>query len=111
MTFRAALILSVLAALLAIAAPALGATRATTVAPTGLHAFLLRVDEPQTQVFSRTPSFAWNPVPGAVHYEFQLSTSGSFQDSGIVFDDSTLTTPVAAPALTLPWITGTPHAL
>ena len=112
MTVRAALIASVVAAaLLSPASPALAATRATTGAPTGLHAFLLRVDEPRTEVFSRTPSFAWNPVPGAVHYEFQLSTSGSFQDSGIVFDDSTLTSPVAAPALTLPWITGTPHAL
>ena len=111
MISRAALILSVLAALLALASPALGATRSAAAAPTGLHAFLLRVDEPRTEVFPRTPSFAWNPVPGAVHYEFQLSTSGSFQDSGIVFDDSTLTSPVAAPALTLPWITGTPHAL
>lgn len=112
MTVRAALILAVLAALLALASPALGARRATTAAaPSGLHAFLLRVDEPQTQVFSRTPSFAWTPVPGAVHYEFQLSTSGSFQDSGIIFDDATLTSPVVAPALTLPWITGTPHAL
>ena len=112
MTARAALILSVLAALLALASPAAAATRAAAAsAPTGLHAFLLRVDEPRTDVFSRTPSFAWNPVPGAVHYEFQLSTSGSFQDSGIVFSDTSLTSPVAAPALTLPWITGTPHAL
>ena len=46
-----------------------------------------------------------------MHYEFQLSTSGSFQDSGIVFSDTSLTSPVVAPALTLPWITGTPHAL
>ncbi len=111
MTVRAALIASVVAALLSLASPALAATHATVAAPTGLHAFLLRVDEPPTQVFSRTPSFAWNPVPGAVHYEFQLSTSGSFQDSGTIFDDATLTSPVVAPALTLPWITGTPHAL
>ena len=62
MTVRAALILSVLTALLALASPSFAATRATTAAPTGLHAFLLRVDEPRTEVFSRTPAFAWNPV-------------------------------------------------
>ncbi|MGZ4395025.1 MAG: hypothetical protein ACXVZ2_06665 [Gaiellaceae bacterium] len=111
MTVRAALIASVIAALLALASPALAATRATADAPTGLHAFLLRVDEPRTYVFPRTPSFAWSPVPGAVHYEFQLSTSQSFRENGIVYSDQSLTTPVAAPALTLPWITGTPHAL
>ena len=113
MTARAAFILSVLAALLALASPATAATRAAaaTAAPTGLHAFLLRVDEPRTDVFPRTPSFAWNPVPGAVHYEFQLSTSGSFRDSGLIFSDTSLTSPVAAPELTLPWITGTPHAV
>ena len=64
MTVRAALILSVLTALLALASPSFAATRATTAAPTGLHAFLLRVDEPRTEVFSRTPAFAWNPVAG-----------------------------------------------
>ena len=80
-------------------------------ARSGLHPFLLRVDEPRSATFSRTPAFAWNPVRGAQHYEFQLSTSGSFRESGIVYSDTTLTTPVAAPRLTLPWINGTPHAL
>ncbi len=79
--------------------------------PTGLHPFLLRVDEPRQDTFSRTPSFAWNPVAGAVRYEFQLSTSSTFRDSGIVYSDTSLTSPVAAPSLTLPWITGSPHAL
>lgn len=80
-------------------------------APTGLHPFLLRVDEPPSRTFSRTPGFAWNPVRGARRYEFQLSTSSSFRESGVVYSDTSLTTPVASPALTLPWINGTPHAL
>ncbi len=80
-------------------------------APSGLKAFLLRVDEPRSASFSRTPAFAWNPVRGAQRYEFQLSTSSAFRESGIIFSDTSLMTPVAAPALTLPWITGTPHAL
>ena len=79
--------------------------------PGGLHPFLLRVDEPRSDSFSRTPAFAWNPVSGAVRYEFQLSTSNAFRESGIVYSDTSLTSPVASPALTLPWITGTPHAL
>ncbi|MBI4171513.1 MAG: hypothetical protein HY511_02010, partial [Actinobacteria bacterium] len=109
---RARRLLFVLIAILAVAGPAGGTTRAPAAgAPDGLHGFLLRVDESPSDVFSRTPSFAWNPVSGAVRYEFQLSTSGAFRESGIVYSDTSLTTPVAAPALTLPWITGTPHAL
>jgi hypothetical protein len=50
-------------------------------------------------------------VPGAARYEFQLSTSGAFRDNGIIWQSSKLQSPVAAPALTLPWITGSPHAL
>jgi hypothetical protein len=80
-------------------------------APTNLHAFLLRADEPTQHVFARTPSFAWNPVAGATKYQFQLSTSASFRESGLVYQTSSLTSPVAAPQLMLPWITGSPHAL
>ena len=80
-------------------------------APTGLKPFLLRVDEPASRTFSRTPGFAWNPVKGAQRYEFQLSTSATFRESGVIFSDTSLTSPVASPALTLPWITGSPHAL
>lgn len=86
-------------------------TAATAAAPDGLKAFLLRIDEPRRDSFSRTPAFAWNPVRGAQRYEFQLSTSSAFRESGVIYSDTSLTTPVAAPALTLPWITGTPHAL
>jgi hypothetical protein len=87
------------------------AATADTGAPTGLHAFLLRADEPSQTSFSRTPSFAWNPVSGALHYEFQLSLSNTFRDNAIVFADLSVTAPVEAPGITLPWITGSPHSL
>jgi hypothetical protein len=80
-------------------------------APTGLHGFLLRADESATTTFHRTPSFAWNPVPGATGYQFQVSTSGSFRDNGTIYNTNSLTTPVASPPIIFPWITGTPHAL
>lgn len=99
-----------LVALLALTVSDASARQAAS-GPTGLHPFQLRVDEPRSTSFTRTPAFAWNPIRGAQHYEFQLSTSGSFRESGIVYSDSTLTTPVTAPRLTLPWINGSPHAL
>jgi hypothetical protein len=102
-----------IASLLAVAAFAATATTSSAgvSAPTGLHGFLLRADEPRTDSFRRTPSFAWNLVPGARTYQFQLATSSTFRDNGILYSDSTLKSPVAAPTLTLPWITGSPHAL
>lgn len=102
-----------IAALLALALVAVSATSASadTAAPTGLHGFLLRADESSTTTFNRTPSFAWNPVPGALTYQLQLSTTSTFRDNGILYTDSTLTTPVSAPNITLPWITGSPHSL
>ena len=44
----------------------------------------LRVDEPATTTFPRTPSFAWKPVRGAVRYEFELATSPSFNDGSMI---------------------------
>jgi len=90
---------------------AVNSSSAADPAPTGLHAFLLRADEPQQTSFSRTPAFAWNPVPGALHYEFQLSLSSTFQDNAIVYADLSVSAPVEAPGITLPWITGNPHSL
>src|SRR5579864_1332945 len=87
------------------------AATGTPAAPTGLHGFLLRADEAATTTYHRTPSFAWNPVVGAVGYQFQIATSSTFRDNGIVYNTNTLTTPVAAPPIILPWITGSPHAL
>ena len=83
-------------------------------APTGLNGFMLQVGEPETtppNTFQRTPSFAWNPVAGAIGYQFQISTSSAFRDNGTVYNTNTLTTPVAAPPIVLPWITGFPHSL
>jgi hypothetical protein len=88
-----------------------GSSAAAVPAPTGLHGFLLVASETQTSVFHRTPSFAWKPVSGANRYELQLSISSSFHDNGILYDSKKLLTPVAAPPLTLPWITGSPHSL
>src|SRR5581483_2538463 len=102
---RTARLLMLLAVLLTLAVAA-GSARSADIGPTGLHA-----DEPGRTSFSRTPSFAWNPVPGALHYEFQLSLSTTFRDNSVIYADANATTPVEAPALTLPWITGSPHAL
>jgi hypothetical protein len=107
---RTARLLTLLAAMLTLAVGA-GSARSSDVTPTGLHGFLLRADEPQKTSFSRTPSFAWNPVPGALHYEFQLSLSDSFRDNSVIYADQQALTPVEAPPITLPWITGSPHAL
>ena len=98
-------------ALLGATSAAGAATPVKGTAPTQLHGFLLRADEPVATSFPRTPSFAWNPVAGALRYQFQLSTSSTFRDSGLLYTASNLSTPVAAPTLTLPWITGNPHAL
>lgn len=105
----AALLVGTFAAVV-LAAPS-AVTAAEVSAPKNLRGFLLRVDEPLVHSFPRTPSFAWAPVRGALSYELQLSTSGVFRENGIVYSNSSLTTPVVAPDLTLPWITGEPHAL
>ncbi len=81
---RTARLLTLLAALAGLAVLA-GSAHSATSAPTGLHGFLLRADEPLKTSFSRTPSFAWNPVPGALNYEFQLSLSDAFRDNSIVW--------------------------
>jgi hypothetical protein len=101
--------LAAAASVLAIASTASSA--AAPVAPTNLHAFLLRADETGSVDFHRTPSFAWDPFPAAVSYQFQLSTSDTFRENAIVYNTNSLTTPVAAPSLVLPWITGSPHSL
>ena len=79
--------------------------------PTALHGFLLSASEPLTHSFNRTPAFAWNPIAAADHYELQLATSDTFHQNSVVWDDTSLQTPVASPPLTLPWITGSPYAL
>jgi len=95
---------------LAFVAPSQAATTALK-APTGLRAFLAEKSNGEGAAFSRTPAFAWKPVQGAAKYEFALSTSPLFSSSGLVWDDTTLTTPMAAVPIALPWITGNPHSL
>jgi hypothetical protein len=87
-----------------VVAPVAGATSTKAKAPAHLHGFLLRADEPADASFERTPAFAWNPVPGAVSYQFQLATASSFRESAIVYSVKGLKTPVAAPTVTLPWV-------
>jgi hypothetical protein len=113
MTVRFSHIASLLA-LIAVGAIATGSTAAASSVPTGLHGFLLRADEPATtppETFHRTPSFAWDPYPGATGYQFQLSMSSTFRENAIFYNTNTLTTPVAAPSIVLPWITGSPYSL
>ena len=61
---------------------------ASTAAPQGLTAFLLRADEPTKHEFNRTPSFAWLPVRGALRYEFELATSRTFTESSIIWSNA-----------------------
>ncbi len=80
-------------------------------APTGLKPFLLRADETPVRTFSRTPSFAWKPVRGAVRYEFELATKSKFTDGSMIWRTEALKTPTVAIPLALPWMTGSPYAL
>ena len=108
---RAPLLAAVCLGLLLLAPAAEAAKPVRGAAPANLHGFLLRSDEPVDNSFPRTPSFAWNPVAGAIRYQFQLATSSSFRESGLVYSTSGLSTPVAAPTVMLPWITGNPHEI
>lgn len=103
----AARFLAVVLAALAFAPASLAAS-----APTGLHGFLLKADDAEqpTHTFSRTPSFAWDPVPGADRYEFELSTSKSFADNAVVWRDEKVAGPLATVPLTLPWIAGAKYS-
>jgi len=105
---RLTIVLGILAVV--VAGSLAGASSAAVKAPTGLHGFMLRASE-SSSTFHQTPSFAWNPAAGAVRYELQISQSRTFQANGILFDSKSFITPVAAPDLALPWITGNPHSL
>src|SRR5690242_5194317 len=95
-----AAVAAILAAIPVATAAASGKTSLT--APGGLQNFNLRLGDARATAgagsvpFSRTPSFAWAPVRGATHYEFQLSTSKNFAAAnGIVWSSASLTTPAA----------------
>jgi hypothetical protein len=82
------------------AVPALGE-------PTHLKAFQLRLGDAtgSTPVFTQTPSFAWNPVRGASHYEFELAANKGFDaGNGLLYASTTFRTPVASIPISLPWI-------
>jgi hypothetical protein len=98
------------AAALAVALPAASA-QAVPAGPQNLHPFMLRADSAAVHTFSRTPSFAWNPIRGAKTYEFELSTSKRFSVNGMVWSSSTIKSPATALPLSLPWITGKPYSL
>jgi hypothetical protein len=87
------------------------ARRSPAPAPQGLHGFVLRADEPVVHVFSRTPSFGWNPVRGAIAYQFELATSQRFSDSGTIWSAKGLKTPAVSVPISLPWMTGQPYSL
>jgi hypothetical protein len=109
-------LLVVLAAMLVLA-PAAGANgpspyNAATAAPTGLHAFLLTPSEPAAKYYPRTPSFAWSPVSvRGGSYDFELSTSRSFNESSVLFNYTKVKIPALAIDHQLPWMTGVPYAL
>ncbi|HVC88785.1 MAG TPA: hypothetical protein VNC40_15355 [Gaiellaceae bacterium] len=86
--------------------------RVATTAPQGLRAFLLRPDELPQTYYPRTPSFTWTPVAqNGGTYDFELSTSRSFDDSSVLFSYTKLAIPALAIAHQLPWMTGQPYAL
>jgi hypothetical protein len=79
--------------------------------PSGLRPFLVRVSEPPARAFQRTPSFAWTPVRNAAFYEFELSTSPSFNEGSLLWATDKLRTPAVSIPVALPWMTGNPYAL
>src|SRR6266511_490995 len=85
-------------------------SEASLAAPQKLHGFLLRANEPTRDTFTRTPSFAWQPVMGANRYEFQLGTSRAWASNAIWLSKGT-TAPAISLQVSLPWVTGTPHSL
>jgi hypothetical protein len=87
------------------------AANAGVAAPAGLKPFLLRADEAPARTFSRTPSFGWQPVRGAVRYEFELSARSNFDDNAQIWGSTSLKMPTVAIPVRLPWMTGSPYAL
>jgi hypothetical protein len=89
------------------------ASQTSLSAPTGLHPFISRADEPvkADHTYAQMPAFAWNVVRGATSYELQLATSQTFTDASVVTGLRDLRTPVTTLQLQVPWMTGHPYAL
>jgi hypothetical protein len=77
--------------------------------PSGLHAFLLKANEPVRHEFPRSPAFSWKPVKGATRYEFQLAKTANFTE-GSKFYSTWSKSPALALPIALPWMTGQPFA-
>jgi hypothetical protein len=96
-----------LAAATLVASGAAARAQALT-APTALHALQLHLGDGggATPSFTRSPAFAWDPVRGATHYEFQLASSKNFAaGDGLLWASRTFRSPVAAIPISLPWLT------
>ena len=97
-------------AVAAAAVPAASGSAALT-APNGLQAFELRLGDSKTATpsFSRTPSLAWNPVRGAVRYQFELSATKRFRaGNAVIWSGKRAITPATAVPIALPWLNGHP---
>lgn len=79
--------LAAVAAVTLLSGAALAKASKPTQPPSNLRGFLLRPSEPRTDVFPRTPAFAWAPVRGALCYEFELGTSRNFTENAIVWSN------------------------
>jgi hypothetical protein len=97
-----------------------GAATHSPSAPTNLRAFLLRVNEPISHSYSRTPAFVWSPVHGARCYQFEVGTSKSFTENSLIWSNVSYvsgahsgcpTVPAISIDTALPWFTGSPYAL
>ena len=97
-----------------------GAATRTPSSPKNLRAFLLRVDEPSSHSYPRTPAFAWSPVRGARCYQFELGTSRRFTENSLIWSNvpyvvgahkGCSTVPAISLDTALPWFTGSPYGL
>ena len=104
-------VLAVLALALVIPASAPARQTARPKAPTGLKAFLLSYNEQPSRNFSRTPSFAWNPLKRTLSYDFQLATASDFHGNSILWSGTGLKVPATSVPIALPWVTGKPYSL
>ncbi|MDQ5819924.1 MAG: hypothetical protein M3540_00590 [Actinomycetota bacterium] len=103
--------LAVAAVLTLAVAPAAHGDAQATAPPSGVKAFLRTVAEPPGHAFPRTPAFAWNPVKGALRYEFELAKSSDFNEGSVFWSSASIKTPVVAPPVALPWLTGKPYGV
>ena len=104
------LVLLAVASATLLSASALAQSERSLSTPTNLKPFLLTAREAPAHEFSRTPSFSWNPVRGAVRYEFQLAKNITFNDSSVFYATGSVRGPAVAIPLALPWMSGKPYA-